>query len=511
MRVALVNPYAESLSWFFYSQGMATPPVGMVQVATRLAMAGHDVRVFDGQARYEEQRVTLDRVLAYAPDVVGIGTTPLVHLYSFMSTTATPYWVDFARRLRAAGFDGHLLFGGTFATMRPDELLRTAPEVDAVVVGEGDITIPAYAAALAAGTSSETLGGIVTRGGSPRPVAARPGSECQPDWSLLAEDLADYGIDELLFLGDGPARVRPVAPVLTARGCPYQCTFCPTPAFFGAGFSTADVGATLDHVESLVTAHGIRALSVWDDTFTVKPARVRAFCEGLIERRLDVTWWCFGRSEWIGKHQDLLPLMARAGLRMMWLGVESSDDQTLAEYARLKTAGTAEYAVQALVSEGVLPTTSFIVGHPDTTPQSLAHEHERSMRFYDLGSVNVYTLMIPLPGTPLFESLRDRQLLATDDLRLYGGTRAVLDYPQIERAAVEEHFYRAYAGSILGDRFLGHVGRVNLWDSGVPASHHPQRDALHAGYQREVQRMRALEHAERPPSSACFHPRRTAP
>lgn len=501
MRVALVNPYAASLSWFFYSQGMATPPVGMVQVATHLARAGHDVRVFDGQARYEDQATTLRRVLDFAPDLVGIGTTPLVHLYSFMSTTATPYWIDFARRLRGAGFDGHVLLGGTYATMCPTELLDASPEVDAIVVGEGDRCVPAYAAALTAGTPTDEVYGLLTRSGTRPASVPHPPPECAPDWSLLAEGLDAYGIDETLFLGDGPRRVRPVAPVLTARGCPFHCTFCPTPAFFHGSFHAADVQGSLDTVEALVRNHGVRALSLWDDTFTVKPARVRAFCEGLIERRLDVTWWCFGRSEWVGKHQDLLPLMARAGLRMMWLGVESNDPRTLAEYAREKTAGTAEYAVRALVDEGILPTTSFIVGHPDTTADQLEREYARSMSFYDLGSVNVYTLMIPLPGTPMFSRLRADGLLASDDLRLYGGTRAVIDYPHIAREAVEDHFYTAYSNSILGERFLGHVGRVNLWgDDAIDDARGDLRTALSDGYGREVARMRSLEVCERPPS-----------
>jgi len=497
LRIALVNPTAASLSWFFYSQGMATPPVGMIQAATVLAEAGHEVRVFDGQATYEEQAVTLQRVIAFGPDVVGIGTAPLVHLYSFMSTTATPYWIDFARRLRGVGFDGPIALGGTYASRFPQRVLDATPEVQAIVVGEADASLAAFVEGIARG--GDRTARVVLRPEQPVGLGVRrAAAACAPDYSLLEGWPHDYGIADTLFLGPGPHRTRAVLPLLTARGCPFRCTFCPTPVFFGGSYTAAPLEAALDHLEARASSDGLTAFSLWDDTFTVSPRRVEAFCDGLIARGLDLSWWCFGRSEWVCDNEALIPKMVRAGMRMMWLGVESSDDGTLDEYGRSRTHGTAPRAVDILVREGALPTTSFIIGHPQVTADSMAREYERSLAISGRGSINVYTLMIPLPGTPMHASLERSGRLLSDDLRLYGGTRAVIRYPHVDPQRVEEHFYRAYHDSILGPRFLERPGRANLSADGLdPAS--PAR--LEAGFEAEVDRMLKLERQTRPSMS----------
>ena len=487
MRVALVNPYAESLSWFFYSQGMATPPVGLVQVATALVRAGHAVQAIDGQASYEEHEVTVRRVLATDPELVGIGTTPLVHLYSFMSTTATPYWLDFATRLRAAGYTGRTLIGGTYATRFPRLVLDACTALDGVVVGAGDESLRRYAADPSAGPHP----GIVTREHPAGPALSLGDALTTPDYSLLDGWPHAYGVDEDLFLGPGPRRMRPVVPLLTARGCPHRCSFCPTPVFFDDGFEEAGLDATLDHLVREVSNHGVRAVSLWDDTFTVSPRRVRAVCEGIIARRLDVRWWCFGRSEWVDRHRELVPLMVQAGLRMMWLGVESSDRAVLASYNRRTPFDLTRDVVTFLVSEGVLPTTSFIFGDADATRVALLLELQRAGELYELGSVNVFTLMIPLPGTPLHARLSQEGRLASADLRLYGGTRAVVRYPDMGPGEVEDRFYTAYRDSILADRFLKSVGRVNIWDRAD--QQRPAEWSLDDGFLQEVAKMRALD------------------
>ena len=241
-----------------------------------------------------------------------------------------------------------------------------------------------------------------------------------------------------------------------------------------------------------IAASGMSALSVWDDTFTVAPKRVERFCDLMIERGLRVAWWCFGRTEWVLKNRRLLPKMARAGLRMMWLGVESGEADVLEGYGRSTPFDRVQEAVRLLAAEGILPTTSFIVGPPDVTEDQLQREQERAAILYDLGTVNVFTLMIPLPGTKLHADLRARGLVASDDLRLYSGTRAVLRYPHVDAARVEGYFYENYRWSILGERFLGSVGRANLWqDHDAPDP--PDAAVLQAGFEAEVRRARSLE------------------
>ena len=491
MRIVLVNPYSPALSWFFYAQGMATPPYGMVRLATRLQRQGHQVTVIDGQATYEPQEQTLERVLRSDPELIGIGTTPLLHLYTFMSTSNLPYQLHFAELLRGRGYQGTTLVGGTFASQHPREVLRACTAVDGVLCGDGLQAMTQLAIRLRNGVLPTRLPGLVTRHSFlPQGASAAPDPSL-PQLELLGGWPENYGVDEELFLGKTPRRIHPTLPVLTSLGCPHRCTFCATPLFFGGKHTNLRLTEVFEWIDEQIGPDGIRELSFWDDTLTVSASRVRLLCDWLEAHDSQAHWWAFGRSEWLLQHRDLLPVMARAGLKMMWLGVESCRPEHLADYGRSTHLEKARQACQLLLDHGILPTTSFIIGHPDTTRAGLEQEIALSRELFELGAVNVYTLMIPVPGSTIHRRLTAEDRILTHDLRLYAGTRAVIRYRDMESQEVEEVFYQAYKDSILSERHLAHVGRTGMWRQldRTPAD---RARILEAGFEEELEVAQSL-------------------
>lgn len=462
MRITFVVPDSPSLSRFFYSQGMATPPVGACRRAAAAIAGGAEVAIIDGTATSEPPEDTLERVLATSPEAIVIGTSE-IHLWTFHGTAAYPYWIDFARRLRARVGDGvPILLDSSYAKHAWREVLHREMSVDAVLLSSA-VDIVSAARSLREGLPPSHVTGIAMRGSTRHEAQIGRGKSPPPApaYYLLRGWPTLYGLDRRLFLS--PERdVLPVLPVLSMEGCPYSCSFCATPVHFDGRAVQRSPDAFVAEVAGLVESTGIHRFSVWDDTFTLGLPRMEAILDGLELRALEIEWWCFGRVEWVNQHPEVVARMARAGCKMMWLGVEATDERDLKGWRRPAALVDALAATRTLITEGVLPTTSYIVGNVEHNRDDVHRMLELSQATFDLGAINVYTLLSPMPGTAVHSHLQSQGLLSTEDLRLYNGTRAVIRYPNLGPDFVEEAFYEAYRRSILSPRFLDHHGRVGF-------------------------------------------------
>jgi len=488
MRITFVIPDSPSVSRFFYSQGMTTPPVGACRRAAAELERGADVAIVDGTAAAEPPNATLQRVQDTDPDAVVIGTSE-IHLWTFHGTAAYPYWVDFARRLRVRlGSHVPILIDNSYAKQAWRSVLEREQSIDGVLLST-DVNVSAVIRhvrdgmpAMLRGVALRSVGAVVVPRGQVPHVSSRPAYHLLRDWPL------GYGIDRQLCL-TSQRDILPVLPILSMEGCPYACSFCATPVHFdGAAVQRSPESFVLE-MSQLVDATRIRRFSVWDDTFTLSVTRMNAILDALEQRELKVEWWCFGRVEWVNRNCETVARMARNGCKMMWMGVEATDQRDLQDWHRTASLGDALNATRALIDAGIVPTTSYIVGNVEQTRDDISRMLEHSQQTFDLGAVNVYTLLSPMPGTPVHADLARRGLLGTRDLRLYNGTRAVVRYPHLETEFVEQTFYDAYRASILSPRFLQQHGRVGF--SNLAASN--TEVDWDAAFQEERNRMLTLE------------------
>ncbi len=494
--IALINPFIPSLSWFFYAQGMSTPPLGMLNVAEVLNGENPDALVIDGQRNYEPPEDTLERIIQYAPRVVAVMPAPVLHLYTFMANTALPYHLAFLRALKKRMPEVITVLGGLLPRQGPAFLLSKEDSVDIVILAPHPPGAAASISALAKGEEPGKIPDIAFRdkSGAPivneKPTAGSVQPYAPPDLALPKKyNAADYGIDKNLYLGDN-REIFPVYPVIGMLGCPFECTFCATPLHFPGTAKALAPGQFSNNIKRAADTHNVTAFSFWDDTFTRNPAWVTGICNNIVNLGLDVQWWCFGKVEWVLKNRGLLPLMRRAGCSMMWLGVEAVDEADLTVYKKGIRFPMALEAVDALCSEGILPTASFILGNVNDTEEKTLKIVERSRELEAKGAVNIYTILVPVPGTRLYKNLRREKLLKSTDLRLFNGTRALLEYPGMSGDRLEEIFYDSYKNAVLDERFIQNTGRTNfnIDDTAAVDMH-----ALRHGFDKEKTRMLTLE------------------
>jgi anaerobic magnesium-protoporphyrin IX monomethyl ester cyclase len=382
MKVLLVEP--PKTPWEMMGDVVSTP-LGLAQLAACLEQADVPVEILDANALGIGWEALGTAITQANADLIGI-------------TVYTPYVPEVTRAVhiaREAAPQALIVLGGPHVTFTAEETLGTIPQVDVVARGEGDQILVKLARALDTGTDKQHVPGITFRRDGqiietpfapPVDVTSLP----MPAFHLLPMDRYRF-----------PALGGPFATVLASRGCPFKCTFCSEWAFWRDGWRPYDPRMIVEQLDVLVNRYGRRNIWFGDDCFNVDHDHIAAICEGILEREIDVDWFYQGRADLLVKYKDLLPLMRKAGNRLVQIGIEASSDEQRDELNKQLSTDTVKESVRLLRRHDIVCQGMMIVGVPSDSPGSYQHKVSFMKR---LGiDQPVFTMYTPFPGTPAFE------------------------------------------------------------------------------------------------------------
>jgi len=359
-------------------------PLGLGYIAAVLEQAGYEVEIVDAKAEVLSIKEILNKVSDFKPRIVGLSA----------STSDFCVTKSLARQIKSSG-DYITIIGGAHVSALPEETIKEGC-FDYGVLGEGERTIVKLANAISQSSMKEitNIKGIAFRNGS----------------KIIRTAAIDYieDLDTVPF----PARhlfppltkytyfyykALPLAPIVTSRGCPYQCSFCDR-AVFGNRIRMRSVGNILDEIEMLVKKYSIRGINIVDDLFTLNPDRVTEFCQQLMSRKLKVTWSCFSRVDSVS--MDMLKTMKKAGCWMICYGIESGNQRILDVIKKNVTLKTIEKTIRWTDEAGILVLGVFILGVPGENEESLCNTlaFAKKLALYRV----VFNILQPLPGTELY-------------------------------------------------------------------------------------------------------------
>ncbi|GAA5118985.1 B12-binding domain-containing radical SAM protein [Pseudonocardia adelaidensis] len=362
--------------------GQCEPPLGPLYVAAALEEAGVEVEFRDFQlcqGAHGFSGEPLARFLACNSGVVAISCF----------VDMLPAVVDATRRLREAEPDTVILLGGPGPTAAAGEIVRSYPWIDGVVRGEGEETIQEWVRMLreapgrpVAGMAYRHLGSIVE--GPDRPRARALDNLPPPAYHLV--DWAQYTHARLI----------------TTRGCAYRCSFCDVTALWGNRTVYRGLEATVAEMETLRDRYGMTMVGIADDTFVLNRNRVRDFCTSLIERRCGIEWGCFGRINLMTP--DLVELMARAGCRAIFYGIDSGSQVVLDRTVKRVRARDVIPVLKLSAQYFDTIEASFIWGYPFESADDFAATLDLAAEAAMLApAVNVQLHMLsPLPLSPIY-------------------------------------------------------------------------------------------------------------
>ncbi|MGQ0553421.1 MAG: B12-binding domain-containing radical SAM protein [Planctomycetota bacterium] len=455
MRVLLVRP--PSVLGRMARQNLQHP-TNLLGLAAECRARGHAASVLDLEV-VPGGLASFERVLhEQRPDVVGFSVV----------TPHVPGCRDLARLARLTLPEVFLIAGGPHATALPSDLLSEISALDAICVGEGDLSLPEVCDALErAGFCEDASARRAPRVGDgagasvgvrasagPRDTSEResvltgiPGlclrehggtgaREPLADLDTLApldRTLLDWGAYERLAGHKGVASPGVIRSGLRAtqvhlsRGCYAHCVFCSTNAVWGErarpGIRRRSVAAVLEEIDRLGTDFGVNHLNFEDDIFPPTLHYLEELCAGLIARRearlpagrgsaagpgRGFTWSCNARVD--GLRREHFELMARAGCVKIDFGVESGSERILELNRKLVRRDQVVQVFAEARRAGILRTAYLMLGsHIDETPEEVALT-ERLAREIEPDYIT-FTVACPYPGTELWTQCRERGYL----------------------------------------------------------------------------------------------------
>jgi radical SAM superfamily enzyme YgiQ (UPF0313 family) len=263
---------------------------------------------------------------------------------------------------------------------------------------------------------------------------------------------------------------------MAARDCWWgRCSFCSwTTIYPGAKYRVRSPEKVLDEVGMLIDKYGVKEIMDDSGTFPVGEW-LRTFCEGMVKKGYNrkVKIDCNMRFGILEKED--YEMMANAGFRFILFGLESANQKTLDRINKnLKVEQITEGAKLAKRA-GLTPHITVMVGYPWETKEDALRTIELAKYLFKCGYVDTLqaTIVIPYPGTPLFEECKKNGWLLTEDWERYDMKETVMT-SMVSNENIKEltqMLYKSFASpqyimrkvlsirSMDDVRFLGRAGK----------------------------------------------------
>jgi radical SAM superfamily enzyme YgiQ (UPF0313 family) len=222
----------------------------------------------------------------------------------------------------------------------------------------------------------------------------------------------------------------PFIVMLTTRGCPYQCIFCEK--LEGTKVRYRSPENVVEEIETLHRNYGASFFQFNDETFILDHKRVHRICDMIIERKLDITWYCMIRANLATK--ELLQKMRKAGCVRISMGVETGNAKIMKILNKGATLDDYRKAYRIAKELGIETRGSFIIGNPYDTEETIRDtiDFAKSLHLDEA----YFNIMTPYPGTKVYEMAKKGKglRLLTEDWSKY--TRwgnAVIELPGLSR------------------------------------------------------------------------------
>jgi len=415
MKVLLIDPPG----WQKHSLSL-----GLAYLAGVVRAADFDVRILDmNNHTYSEERIK-KIIIDYAPKVIGIS----------VKTATANISADIIRRLKSIFPDIIYAAGGPHITLCGKEFIEENKEIDFGIIGEGeDSFIKLIKNIKDRGKDIAKLSGICYRKNGK--VIFNDISE-NPDISKLPfpvfECIKDMDFTDFRY------------PLLTSRGCPHGCIFCCVGLISGKKWRTREAEDVVSELLRAKENYQMPSFEIMDDNFTFDIDRAKKICRLIISKKLNLDWWCHNGLRADKLDQELLNLMKKAGCKSIALGIETGDEDVFNNINKGERLSDIVKAVKMIKKAGIKCVGYFIVGLPgdsvDSTKRSV--RIQRSLRLSDYK----YNMLIPYPGTKVWDIVKEKGRLLTDIKGVYhfgDGIKIPFETDSISKKTMEQCMYLA--------------------------------------------------------------------
>lgn len=399
----------------------ATLPFGIAYLAGYLLSKGEEVMLLDalseGINNIEKDKIKtkiglsdieIERIIRnFRPDAVGITSMFTAYAHDAHNLAGLVKKIDSKIKV---------ILGGAHVSAFP-ELSMKDNNIDIVVKGEGEVSFWEIIRALEDKRDCLTIPGTVIRkGGS---IINNPQRDYIKDLDSLPFPAYHLLPMEIYFktANDSPYLMHPrMSGIVSSRGCPGDCCFCSIHSVWGHTWRGRGPKNIVDEMELLIKNYGVKEFSFLDDSVACSKERMGKICDEIIKRNLKINWTTpNGISHWT-LDEFLLDKMMASGCYRITFGIESGNLKTR-EFIGWKKNFSLEQAKRMTKYAnkiGFWTISTFIIGFP--------YEDEKSINDTINFAIELDTdfaaffLLMPFPGTRVYEIFKREGLLNFDDL-----------------------------------------------------------------------------------------------
>jgi len=326
-----------------------------------------------------------------------------------------------------------VVLGGPHATFMDQQIIEEETAVDIIVRGEGEETLLDLTDNINNQKKLENINGITFR--SNNQTVRTPNRPFIQNLDQLPKPAYNYfQLEKYRLFG------KKVLPVITSRGCPFQCAFCVATRMFGKQYRMRSAENVLDELEWLKNEHGAESYTFYDDTLTFDKQRLFKICEGIKTRKINLPWDCQTRVDQVSK--EVLEKMKAAGCQQVFFGVESGCQEILNLVNKKTSIEQNENAIKLAKKAGLFVTISLMIGYPGETSATA----KKTLDFVKRAKPDDAYLCIatPYPGTELRSLVEKNGWKISSNWDLFNTMTPVFDNPEFtsdELINIRKKFY----------------------------------------------------------------------
>lgn len=421
MDILLIQPPVRD----FYMTPQRTEPLGLAYVAASLDKKGRRVGILDCLTGKKES-IPLPDELAYLKDYYPFDDRSPFKLYTGfyhfgmsydeiaheieksqakvfgISSNFTPYFyesLEVAKIITRLRPGSPVIMGGCHVSCDPEGVMRH-PEVDYIIIGEGEERLFRLLACLEQGSEPDNIDGVGFRNNGR--IVIRPIRK-------MINDLDSIPLPARRMYSGREKNGSPRM-LITSRGCPHACEYCSTRKVMGARFRERSARSVIQEMKECAEAYGSRSFDFEDDNFTFDRARARELLQGIIDVFGEDTLRLSAMNgiSFAALDSELLSLMKRAGFTAVNLSFVSTDEATRNRMKRPLPAESFDKIVTEAAALGLRVVAYGIFGMPGQTVHEMVDTVVHLMGLPVLLGPSFY---YPSPGTPLFDLCREKGYL----------------------------------------------------------------------------------------------------
>lgn len=448
MKVCLINP--PQVSSTKYGRPYIFQPIGLLYVAAALEQY-FSVEILDATLADWRSLKTVDgkhhlglsfeqiaeEVHRRQPDIVGISVPFSINAQCAHSVCAQ------VKKVNPAIVT---ILGGPHPSIRPREVLADS-NVDFVVRGEGELTMPELVKVIAEKQTSAQLGNVKGIGfrhngeivlTEPRPLIEDldalpfPARHLVPMEEYFAAMQAGVGARTMYTCGDKWVSL------ITSRGCPYTCNFCSINLVMGDKFRARSPRNVLEEIRQVMTGYGVSHFNFEDDNLTLNNSRAKELFDLLAKAGGGVTWSTPNGIRADTLDEELVVKMQQSGCKRVFVAPESGDQEVVNNIiGKNQDLGKVLTAVQLLNKHGITVDGSFVLGSIGETKWNILRTIRYAKKLKKAGmNLGGFHMATPYYGTPLYDEAKRKGYLVQEEDDKLSTWEALIETPDLSAKAL---------------------------------------------------------------------------